>query len=86
RYIGLIGSRRKIIAIYGSLLERGITAEQLRRVNAPIGLRIGGVSPEEIAVSIAAELIAVRRGQDPAHAESMKLATRYIDGIAAKLS
>ncbi|MEM6332045.1 MAG: XdhC/CoxI family protein [Planctomycetota bacterium] len=82
RYIGLIGSRRKVIAIYESLMELGVTRDQLGRVHAPIGLRIGAVSPEEIAISIAAELIAIRRGQPPQAAESMRLASRYLDQIA----
>jgi xanthine dehydrogenase accessory factor len=68
-YIGMIGSRRKVITIYDEFLAEGIaTAEQLARVHAPIGLDIGALSVDEIAVSIAAELIAVRRG-GPRHAE-----------------
>jgi xanthine dehydrogenase accessory factor len=62
-YIGMIGSRRKIRLIYQELVESGVaTPEQLRRVHSPIGLDIGGVTVEEIAVSIAAELVMVRRG------------------------
>jgi xanthine dehydrogenase accessory factor len=67
RYLGLIGSKAKVKRIYDVLLDEGMPLECLQRVNAPIGLDIGAVSPEEIAVSILAELIAVRRGksQDP---------------------
>jgi len=61
RYIGMIGSKRKTIAIFRELQKEGIPAESFNRVHAPIGLDIGAVTPEEIAVSITAELIAVRR-------------------------
>jgi xanthine dehydrogenase accessory factor len=61
RYIGMIGSRRKTIAIYKELMSEGIPAHLFRRVHAPVGLDIGAVTPEEIAVSITAELIAIRR-------------------------
>jgi xanthine dehydrogenase accessory factor len=67
RYLGLIGSKAKVKRIYDSLLAEGMPLECLTRVHAPVGLDIGAVSPEEIAVAILAELIAVRRGriQDP---------------------
>ncbi len=61
RYIGLIGSRRKVISIYKVLEQDGISREKLERVHAPIGVGIGALTPEEIAVSIVGELIAVRR-------------------------
>jgi xanthine dehydrogenase accessory factor len=61
-YIGMIGSRRKILTIYQEFLAEGIaTPEQLARIHAPIGLDIGALTVDEIAVSIAAELIVVRR-------------------------
>jgi xanthine dehydrogenase accessory factor len=63
RYVGLIGSRAKVARIFDALVEESMPAEALRRVHAPIGLDIGAVTPEEIAVSILAELIAVRRGK-----------------------
>jgi xanthine dehydrogenase accessory factor len=63
RYLGLIGSKAKVKRIYDALLAEGIPVEALARVFAPIGLDIGAVTPEEIAVSILAELIAVRRGR-----------------------
>lgn len=62
RYIGLLGSKRKSLLIFRGLLESGATLEQLRRVHAPVGLAIGALSPEELAVSIMAEIIACRRG------------------------
>jgi xanthine dehydrogenase accessory factor len=56
-YIGMIGSRRKRNAIYAALKKEGFTDTDLARVHCPIGLSIGAESPEEIAVSIVAELI-----------------------------
>ncbi len=56
-YIGMLASRYKRETIYNHLQERGVTAEQLERVHAPIGLPIGAETPEEIALSIAAELV-----------------------------
>jgi xanthine dehydrogenase accessory factor len=64
RYLGLIGSRAKVRRIYDMLLAEGMPAECLDRVHAPIGLDIGAITPAEIAVSIVAELIAVRRGAE----------------------
>jgi xanthine dehydrogenase accessory factor len=61
RYIGMIGSKRKTIAIYRELQKEGLSAELFKRVHAPVGLDIGAVTPEEIAVAITAELIAIRR-------------------------
>jgi xanthine dehydrogenase accessory factor len=63
KYIGMIGSRRKKAMIYEKLLEEGFTKSDLDRVHAPIGLDIGAETPEEIAVSIVAELIQVRAGR-----------------------
>ncbi|MDY5613493.1 XdhC family protein [Dysosmobacter sp.] len=62
RYIGCIGSRKKLSICRDRLLEAGFTAEEYARVHAPIGLAIGAETPAEIAVSVAAELIAVRAG------------------------
>ena len=60
-YIGMIGSSRKVLSVYEQLVAQGVAAESLKRVFAPIGLDIGAVTPEEIAVAIMAELVAVRR-------------------------
>ncbi len=60
-YVGMIGSKRKTIGIFEELQKEGLPASLFERVHAPIGLDIGAVTPEEIAVSITAELIAVRR-------------------------
>jgi xanthine dehydrogenase accessory factor len=63
RYIGMIGSKKKVLAAMRALHARGVPVERLRRVHAPIGLEIGAVTAEEIAVSIVAQLIRVRRGR-----------------------
>jgi xanthine dehydrogenase accessory factor len=64
-YIGMIGSKKKIRTLYQNLMERGIAKETLERVHAPIGIDIHSETPEEIAVSIVAELIKVRGGDNP---------------------
>jgi xanthine dehydrogenase accessory factor len=64
-YIGAMGSRRTTEARNERLREQGITDEQLARVHAPIGLRIGSRSPEEVAVAIAAEIVSVFRAGSP---------------------
>ena len=63
RYVGVIGSRAKIARLVGLLTGDGVPAGWLRGIHAPIGLDIGAVTPEEIAVAILAELVAVRRGR-----------------------
>lgn len=64
RYIGMIGSKRKRDAIYNALREEGFTDKDIERVYSPIGLEIDAETPEEIAVSITAELIKIRAAQD----------------------
>ena len=63
RYLGLIGSRAKVARIYDQLRAEAMPSEALGQVHAPIGLDIGAVTPQEIAVSILAELIAVKHGK-----------------------
>ena len=65
RYLGMIGSQRKTISIYKELEKEGIAPEKFAHVHAPVGLEIGAVTPEEIAVAIVAEMIAVRRHTTP---------------------
>jgi xanthine dehydrogenase accessory factor len=75
RFVGLIGSRAKVARLVDRALEEGLPADWLRRLHAPIGLDIGAVTPEEIAVSILAELVAIRRGKradDELHAPSLR--------------
>jgi xanthine dehydrogenase accessory factor len=62
RYVGLLGSRRKTLMIYQRLLQEGVSRERLAEVRAPIGLDIGALEPEELAVSIMSEVIMARRG------------------------
>jgi xanthine dehydrogenase accessory factor len=61
RYIGMIGSKRKTIAIFRELVKEGLRENLFEKVHAPVGLDIGAITPEEIAVAITAELIATRR-------------------------
>src|SRR6266567_1821778 len=61
RYIAMIGSKRKVISVVKELEKEGLSRDQLARIYAPMGLEIGAISPEEIAISVAAEMIAVRR-------------------------
>ena len=75
RYLGLIGSRAKVARIYEQLVEDNLSADALKHVHAPIGLDIGAVTPQEIAVSILAELIAVKHG---------KMATRSAGDLSMK--
>jgi xanthine dehydrogenase accessory factor len=63
RYIGMIGSKRKVLSTYGHLVERGVSVAALAKVHAPMGIEIGAVTAEEIAVSVVAEMIRVRRGE-----------------------
>jgi len=61
-YIGMIGSRRRVRATFNALLEEGFPRELIDRVRAPIGLDIGGETPAEIAISVAAEIVQLWRG------------------------
>src|SRR5690349_99965 len=61
-YVGLIGSKRRTSIVIDRLREAGVSEEQLTRIHAPIGLDIGAVSPEEVALAIMAEIVAARRG------------------------
>ena len=64
KYISMIGSRRKVIGVVKELEKEGLPRGPFERVFAPMGLEIGAITPEEIAISVVAEMIAVRR--DPA--------------------
>jgi xanthine dehydrogenase accessory factor len=76
RYIGMIGSKRKVLSVYKALENEGYRPEEFERVFAPMGLEIGALSPEEIAVSIVAELIAVRRNAQSAEHKKLKYEAR----------
>jgi xanthine dehydrogenase accessory factor len=73
RYIGMIGSRRKVLSVYKALEKEGYRSDEFERVFSPMGLEIGALSPEEIAISIVAELIAVRRNADSSAHKKLKL-------------
>lgn len=62
RYVGVLGTKRNVAKRLDALRELGVNEEQLKRLHAPIGLEIGAVQPEEIALSILAEVVAVRHG------------------------
>ena len=63
-YLGMIGSRKKVATAFQQLREKGIDEESIKRIHAPIGITIGAETPEEIAVAIAAQLVAVRSGTE----------------------
>jgi xanthine dehydrogenase accessory factor len=64
RYIAMIGSKRKVISVVKELEKEGLPREAFERISAPMGLEIGAVTPEEIAISVVAEMIASRRNAD----------------------
>jgi xanthine dehydrogenase accessory factor len=64
RYIAMIGSKRKVISVIKELEKEGLPASAFERIFAPMGFDIGAISPEEIAVSVVAEMIALRRNPD----------------------
>jgi xanthine dehydrogenase accessory factor len=64
RYISMIGSKRKVISVIRELEKEGIPASAFEKIFAPMGLEIGAITPEEIAVSVVAEMIAVRRNPE----------------------
>ncbi len=71
-YIGLVASRKRAEAVFAYLKSRGLAAEHLQRVKVPAGLDIGAVTPEEIALSIMAEIVQVRRMQTPVLTEASR--------------
>jgi xanthine dehydrogenase accessory factor len=60
-YIGLLGSKKKVKTVFANILKEGVSEDALKRIHAPIGVPIATDTPEEIAVSIMAEIINVRR-------------------------
>lgn len=79
RYIGLLGSRRKTLMIYQRLVSQGTPVDRLKQVRSPIGLDIGALTPEELAVSILSEIIMVRRG---GAGSPMQMGDWYVDRAA----
>jgi xanthine dehydrogenase accessory factor len=84
RYIGMIGSKRKVLSVYRALENEGYAPEEFSRVYAPMGLEIGALSPEEIAISITAELVAVRRNVESAQHKKLQRTIRETAGSGAK--
>ena len=78
KYVGMIGSKRKVIKTYEHLLQRGVSSEALTRVQAPMGIEIGATTAEEIGVSIVAQLIAVRRGAQQPYADKSQRIREFI--------
>lgn len=75
-YTGMIGSRRRVSAVKDALIEQGCDAQRLVRLHSPIGLAIGAVTPEEIAISIVAELIACKRLKSETHQDVVQCKNR----------
>lgn len=75
KYVGMIGSKRKTSTILQRLREKGIPKETLKRVYSPIGISIGAVTPEEIALSIVCELVKIRRLGDVSQTSHMTIAS-----------
>jgi xanthine dehydrogenase accessory factor len=63
-YVAFVGSRKKAETLRTALAKRGVNAERLAKLKAPAGLDLGAITPDEIALSILAEIVAVRRGKD----------------------
>lgn len=63
-YVGMLGSRKKVDVIFSQLREAGVTQEELDRVYSPIGLDLGGETPEELAIAIVGEMLAVKYGRE----------------------
>lgn len=80
-YIGLIGSRRRILQSFHILSKEGFTAQDLDRVNAPVGLEIGAETPEEISISIMAEIIQRRRLGPSQPANPMKIDASELEAV-----
>ena len=79
KYLGMIGSKRRVAGLFQLLKDEGIPGEMLAEIHAPIGLSINALTTQEIAVSIAAELIQCRRRNTPRRSGSAILVTEDID-------
>ena len=86
RYVGMIGSKRKVMSVYKALENEGYKPEEFERVYAPMGLEIGALSPEEIAISISAEMVAARRNAQSAQHKKLQREIREAADVGAKAS
>jgi xanthine dehydrogenase accessory factor len=84
RYVGMIGSKRKVLSVYRALEKEGYRMDEFARVFAPMGLDIGALSPEEIALSIVAELVAVRRNAAPSAHKKIALEAKEEPPVPAQ--
>lgn len=75
RFLGLLGSKAKMVHVFADLLDRGFSSDDLARVETPVGIEIGAETPEEIAVSIVARMVSVRRGVQTERIRSMAAPT-----------
>ena len=82
RYVGLIGSKRKVILIYEDLMRDGMPIERIREIRSPIGLDIHARTPDEIALSVMAEVLMFRLGGT---GRSLKLDDRHVERIRDKV-
>lgn len=81
-YVGLVGSKRKVILIYEELLKRGLPLERIENIHAPIGMDIKARTPAEIAISIMAEVVQWRLGGT---GQPMMLPKKYLRNLAEKV-
>ena len=85
RYIAMIGSKRKVLNVVRELEKEGMPRSAFERIHAPMGLDIGAISPEEIAISVTAEMIAVRRNA-ASNWRSLSMSVFAAEGERAVLS
>jgi xanthine dehydrogenase accessory factor len=86
RYIGMIGSKRKVLRTYEHLVERGISVNLFKRVHAPMGLDIGAVTAEEIGISVVAQLIQVRRNEGLSIRHKSEAMNELVAGLEARFT
>jgi xanthine dehydrogenase accessory factor len=86
KYIGMIGSKRKVFTTYEHLVERGVPIESLKRVHAPMGLEIGATTAEEIGISVVAELVAIRREEETPYFNKSAVMEELISRLEKKYS
>nr|MCR5732819.1 XdhC family protein [Sphaerochaetaceae bacterium] len=87
-YIGMIGSKNKIAYVYEEAEKHGFDKEELEKVHAPIGLKIGGDNPQEIAVSIMAEIISVyskKKHTSTVDIPFLEMLTRQTEGVLCRI-
>ncbi len=84
-YVGMMGSRRRVAIVKDQIEKTGISREILEGVHTPIGLKIGAQTPEEIAVSVMAEIIQVKNGREKGSGYSKELLAAILDDSGAKV-